>query len=58
MSMARCDACERFIDTDEDCERYVTVTYRNADSSHVARQDKCLCAHCRDLPWLEIEEQK
>lgn len=56
MSMSLCDGCERLIDTDEDCECYVTVIVRNMDESIAAKKDECLCEHCRDAGWNEIEE--
>lgn len=58
MSMARCDGCDGLIDTDNDCECYVTVIVRNMDESIVARPEKCLCGRCRDSGWHEIEGEE
>jgi hypothetical protein len=49
MSMARCDSCERDIDTDKDVDCYLTDPWDRLTG-------ECLCENCRERRWDRYQE--
>lgn len=49
MSMDRCSACERLVDTDEDLDCYVP-------GEGIMKPNRCICEFCREDLGIEPAE--